>query len=202
MRLDVPTLVIFMNDSEPSPLVSCSLRQEDDDNTEKHPQSSFRALTHLRFRLQRPLLITFTKRPHTPLPIAGLDPGQQHPPERILAQHGPPPLGLAIHAPPELRQRRRIGLPQTTAHEACARLAVHVVTGIRALAAGAREGRTVVGLIGRGVFVEADVAVDTEDDVFGGQLGDGGVEGGDVGGEGGDIGGEVDEGAAVLFVVC
>ena len=56
-------------------------------------------------------------------------------------------------------------------------------------------------LVGRGIGGEANVAVDSETDVFVREVGDGGVYGDDLVGEGGDVGFPVLEGAAVLGVV-
>ncbi len=56
-------------------------------------------------------------------------------------------------------------------------------------------------LVGRGIGGEANVAVDSETDVFVREVWDGGVYGDDLVGEGGDVGFPVFEGAAVLGIV-
>jgi len=92
-------------------------------------------------------------------------------------------------------------VPEPAADEILARLGVHVVAGVGALAAGARPRRRVVRLVRRGVVAEADVAVDAEVDVLEGQLGDGLVDFDDLFGQGRDEGLPVFERAAELSVM-
>lgn len=82
-----------------------------------------------------------------------------------------------------------------------ARLGVDVVARVGALSAGTGPGGGEVRLVGRGVFREADVAVDAEDDVLCRKIGDGKVDVDDFGGEGADEGVPVLKRAAVFAVM-
>lgn len=158
--------------------------------------------THLGLRLECMLFVVLSKRPQARLvAVPPLDARQERPPKRLLAEHAPPRARPLVNAPAQLREAGGVGHPQSAADEARARVAVHVVAGVGSLSARPREGGAVVGLVGRGVLGEAHVAVDAEDDVFDGQLGDGGVCGDDLGRERLDKTAPVLEGATVLRVV-
>lgn len=92
-------------------------------------------------RFQRIHLVLAHKRlDHGLDPGPGLDLREEDAPKRRVREHLAPALRAAVDAAPHLGHVRRLGVPQAAADEGAAGLAVDVVAGVGALAAGAGPG--------------------------------------------------------------
>ena len=67
-------------------------------------------------------------------------------PECVAHENAPDPMGALVDGGSQARQRCVFRVPEPAAHETTARLSVHVVAGVGALAARPRPSRGVVGL--------------------------------------------------------
>lgn len=138
-----------------------------------------RVITYLWFCFQGILHIRLTESPQTTLLVSSLRPGKKFLPELILQQRPPPPSWPLVNGRAQFGQVPSVGVPEPAANKARPGLAVHVVARVGSLPARAREGDAEVRLIGGWVIAEADVSVDSEDDVLEGKFWNSGVYGDD-----------------------
>lgn len=134
-----------------------------------------RVITYLWFCFQGILHIRLTEGLQTALLVPSFRPGKKFLPELILEQRPPPPLRPLVDGRAQLGQVPSVGVPEATANEARPRLAVDVVARVGSLPARARESHAEVRLVGGWVVAEADIPVDSEDNVLEGQFWDRGV---------------------------
>lgn len=125
-----------------------------------------RVTTYLWFCFQGILHIRLTESLQTALLVPSFRPGKKFLPELILEQRPPPPPRPLVNGRSQLGQVPSVRVPEPAANEARSRLAVDVVARVGPLPARAREGDAEVRLVGGWVIAEADVSVDSEDDVL------------------------------------